>query len=83
MATMLNDYFYSVVICEDTTSFPAADPIGGPLISDSIKFTQRFFKAKLPYSGFCHEDFNVASHGTRNIKICYIFYLVTLLREIL
>ena len=23
--------------------------------------------------GFCHEDFNVASHGIRNIKIRYIF----------
>ena len=32
---------------------------------------------------FCHEDFNVASHGIRNIKIRYIFYLVTLSREIL
>ena len=28
-------------------------------------------------AGFCHEDFNVASHGIRNIKIRYIFYLVT------
>ena len=27
--------------------------------------------------GFCHEDFNVASHGIRNIKIHYISYLVT------
>ena len=47
MATMLNDYFYSVVTCEDSTSLPAVDPIGGPLISDSMKFTQRLFKAKL------------------------------------
>ena len=23
--------------------------------------------------GFCHEDFNVASHGIRNIKIRHIF----------
>ena len=29
-------------------------------------------------AGFCHEDFNVASHGIRNIKIRYIFYLVTI-----
>ena len=28
-------------------------------------------------AGFCHEDFNVASHGICNIKIRYIFYLVT------
>ena len=28
-------------------------------------------------AGFCREDFNVASHGIRNIKIRYIFYLVT------
>ena len=34
-------------------------------------------------AGFCHEDFNVASHGIRNIKIRYIFYLVTLSREVL
>ena len=34
-------------------------------------------------TGFCHEDFNVVSHRIRNIKIRYIFYLVTLLREIL
>ena len=34
-------------------------------------------------AGFCHEDFNVASHGICNIKIRYIFYLVTLSREIL
>ena len=26
---------------------------------------------------FCHEDFNVPSHGIRNIKIRYIFYLMT------
>ena len=37
----------------------------------------------IPYSGFCHEDFNVASQGIRDIKIRYIFYLVTLSREIL
>ena len=35
-------------------------------------------------AGFCREDFNVASHGIRNIKIRDIFYLVTFLsREIL
>ena len=28
-------------------------------------------------AGFCHEDFNVASHGIRNIKIHYMFHLVT------
>ena len=28
-------------------------------------------------AGFCYEDFNVASHGIRNIKIRYICYLVT------
>ena len=28
-------------------------------------------------AGFCHEDFNVASHRIRNNKIRYIFYLVT------
>ena len=28
-------------------------------------------------AGFCREDFNVASDGIRNIKIRYIFYLVT------
>ena len=28
-------------------------------------------------ASFCHEDFNVASHGIRNIKIRYIFYLVS------
>ena len=27
--------------------------------------------------GFCHEDFNVVSHGICNIKIRHIFYLVT------
>ena len=26
-------------------------------------------------AGFCHEDFNVASHGIRNIKIRYILML--------
>ena len=32
-----------------------------------------------PYriAGFCREDFNVVSHGIRNIKIRDIFYLVT------
>ena len=28
-------------------------------------------------AGFCRDDFNVASHGIRNIKIRYIFNLVT------
>ena len=27
-------------------------------------------------AGFCHEDFNVTSHGIHNIKINYIIYLV-------
>ena len=38
------------------------------------------YKGILPnyrIAGFCREDFNVASHGIRNIKIRYIFYLVT------
>ena len=40
---------------------------------------------KLQYriAGFCRENFNVASHGIRNIKIRYIFHLVTLSHEIL
>ena len=38
-----------------------------------IKLIQKYYCI----AGFCHEDFNVASHGIRNIKIHYIFYLVT------
>ena len=34
-------------------------------------------------AGFCHEDFNVASHGIRNIKIRYILSRELLSREIL
>ena len=45
---------------------------------NSWKLKPTRFLVIIPYSmGFCHKDFNVASHEIRNIKICYIFYLVT------
>ena len=37
------------------------------------------FFVKYRIAGFCCDDFNVTSHGIRNIKIRYIFYLVTLI----
>ena len=50
------------------------------LSQENQTFYETFY---IRIAGFCHEDFNVASHGICNIKIHYIFYLVTLSCEIL
>ena len=47
MATILNDYFASVFICEDTTFFPTVDQIGSPLLSDSIEFSPEVIYNKI------------------------------------
>ena len=50
----------------------------------SYSLIQNFHNDCYRIAGFCREDFNVASHRIRNIKIRDIFDLVTILsREIL
>ena len=43
--------------------------IGGSLVITQTRVLYLIYRI----AGFCHEDFNVAFHGIRNIKIRYIF----------
>jgi len=47
IANLFNNYFSSVFTDEDTTTFPAVDLTGTPLINDSIEFTPEMVYNKI------------------------------------